>query len=222
MKYPKNNTLWKRDKDNNFNIIEGDYSCEEFKSITRWEVTEKIDGTNIRVYFNPVDKSISFEGRTNKAIIPEFLLESLKELFDVDKMSEVFAESKEVILYGEGYGDKIQGVGSKYRKDTSFILFDVIVENWWLDRENVIDIADKLNIKRVPSLGIMTTEQIISLVKSNPYSIVSEEPLISEGVVVRSHPLMFFRSGKPIMWKLKTNDYLELEKKQNDVKKRFI
>ena len=207
MKYPKINTLWKRDKNNKFNIIEGDFSCPEFETIKRWYVTEKIDGTNIRVCFNTIEKTIEFKGRTDKADIPKFLLETLNSKFNTEKLLEVFSTGKEIVLYGEGYGDKIQSVGKKYRKDNSFILFDAWVDGWWLERENVEDIARKLKINVVPSLGIRTIPEIVSLVKGTFPSAISKQPLNAEGVVARSHPLMLFRDGTPIMWKLKSKDY---------------
>jgi len=49
MKYPKINTIWKRDESNKFKIIEGDFSKQEFANIKNWQITEKIDGTNIRL-----------------------------------------------------------------------------------------------------------------------------------------------------------------------------
>jgi len=65
MLYPKINSLYKRhgwyfdEKDkkntsselqkNRQSFIIGDYACPEFESINRWQIDEKIDGTNIRV-----------------------------------------------------------------------------------------------------------------------------------------------------------------------------
>jgi ATP-dependent RNA circularization protein (DNA/RNA ligase family) len=211
LKYPKINTLWKRDENNKFVILPGDYSKEEFKAISQWRVTEKIDGTNIRVIWDmATEDNIVFKGRTDKAQIPVFLLDSLKETFTKELFEKHFPESQ-VVLYGEGYGNKIQSVGKKYRKDNGFILFDAWIDGWWIEQHNVKDIAKKLGIKDVPDLGIMSTEDIIDLVKSKPKSKESSEELISEGVVVRSEPLMLFRDGTPIMWKLKVKDYVKLE-----------
>jgi len=212
LKYPKINTLWKRDENNKFNIIEGDFSCLEFDAIKKWHITEKIDGTNIRVYFNPIPNTIEFKGRTDEANIPKFLLESLDRIFTTKKLLEVFPTGKEIVLYGEGYGNKIQSVGKKYREDNSFILFDVVVDGWWLERKNVEDIAKKLEIDIVPSLGIRTIPEILSLVKGTFPSAISKQVLNSEGIVARSKPLMLFRDGSPIMWKLKSKDYLKLER----------
>ena len=211
MKYPKINTLWKRDEKNKFNIIEGDFSCPEFASICKWHITEKIDGTNIRVIWNSQrEDSPTFLGRTDEAQIPPFLLDKLKEIFTREKLLKHFPDSELVVLYGEGYGNKIQSVGKKYRKDNSFIIFDANIGGWWLEPHNVKDIAIKLNIDYVPELGIRTNKEIISLVKGSFRSSLAEDNLNAEGIVARSHPLMLFRDGSPIMWKLKTKDYVKL------------
>lgn len=208
MKYPKIQTLFKRDEKNKFIIIEGEYSKEEFETIDRWEVTEKVDGTNIRVMWD--GEKITFRGRTDNTQVPTFLLTRLKELFTIPVMKSVFSESRDVVLFGEGYGQRIQKVGEKYRKDNDFIVFDIVIDGWWLERDSVIDIAQKLNVTSVPVIGIMTKKEIIDLVKSKPKSNISKEELISEGVVVRSYPLMLFRDKSPIMFKLKVVDYEKL------------
>jgi len=213
MKYPKINTLWKRDEKNKFNIIEGDFSKEEFKNIERWHITEKVDGTNIRILYNGEEPI--FYGRSDEAQIPTFLLDYLKKTFTKELLSKQFPEAKNgIVLYGEGYGNKIQAVGRKYSKDVSFILFDVLIDGWWLEQKDVTDIASKLGILRTPILKIINSiPQVIDYIKSIPASTLSEahSMLPMEGIVARSEPLMLFRDGKPIMWKLKTKDYIKLE-----------
>lgn len=216
MKYPKINTIWKRDKNNKFNIIHGEYSCPEFENIKKWHTTEKIDGTNIRIIVNKEsDSYVTFAGRTDKAQIPSFLLTYLQETFTKEKLKKQFEENN-VILYGEGYGGRIQRAGKKYKENVSFILFDAFIitgeDSWWIDQENVKSLAKDLNIEHVPELGIKTTEEIISMVKDGFESTISKEKLIAEGIVARSHPLMLFRNKKPLMWKLKNEDYRRLEK----------
>lgn len=203
-KYPKINTLWKRD--DNFNIIVGDYSCEEFTSINKWHLTEKIDGTNIRIFYNGEEPI--FYGRTDVSTIPLFLLESLKKIFTKELLSKQFSGLKAgIVLYGEGYGNKIQKVGKKYRKDNYFILFDANINGWWLEPSKVKQLAEDLGIDYVPELGIVNSiQEAIAFVKEKYKSKIAQEELIAEGIVARSYPLMLFRNGSPIMWKLKTKD----------------
>ena len=204
MKYPKIYNLYRRDEKEDYQITKGEYSKIEFGLINRWLVTEKIDCTNIRILWD--GETVRYRGRTDNAQVPTFLLDHLQKTFTSDKLLSVFGPDSKVILYGEGYGNKIQKVGSKYRKDTSFILFDAVINGWWLDFDSVQEIAQKLSIKTVPVLGIWNEEEIYHNVYSNPYSTVSDSRLIIEGVIARSYPMMLFRDGTPIKFKLKVKD----------------
>jgi len=219
MKYPKINTLWKRDMENKGKIIEGEYSCPEFKNIKLWRVSEKIHGTNIRIIYKKGSLSkVLFAGKTDNAIIEPELLEYLEETFTSEKMEKalMFKDElpQEAVLYGEGYGPKIQKGGGRYRDDASVILFDIKVDEWWLEREDVEDIAKKLKIDLVPDLGLMTEEEIVFLVRNTGYhlkgfkSVISKDKTLdAEGIVARSYPLVLFRDGKPLMFKLKQEDF---------------
>jgi hypothetical protein len=229
MEYPKINSLWKREgwyfeqdkkkskdyQEGRQSFIIGDYANPEFGNIRNWLVDEKVDGTNIRIYFQKSfdgegEPTVVFCGRTANAQLPCHLLERLQEIFTVEKLMQAFPldPGGKVVLYGEGYGPKIQGCGSNYRKDAGFILFDVVVGHWWLQRGDVIDIAMKLGIPIVPSFGILTEPEIVELVKSKPLSKCSIVPQMIEGVVCRSEPLMLFRNQEPVKWKLKCKEFI--------------
>jgi len=209
MEYPKIETLFDRDE-KTFKVKEEEIRLPEFSNLKKWWVTEKIDGTNIRVVYNP--SVIHFHGRTENAQMPTFLLEYLQEIFTLDKFRSAFPELKGVILYGEGYGAKIQKGGNYRPNDVSFRLIDVRVGNWWLEPENIEDVAQKMGIKTVPVIGVMTLEDAVQFIKSKPTSIVAKEdggnpnyPM--EGIVARSYPLMLRRNGERVVWKLKTKDF---------------
>lgn len=224
MEYIKINSLWKRqgwyfeegkklNKDyqkGRQSFIVGDYAQPEFGNIKLWHVEEKIDGTNIRIIYQ--DGKVTFGGRTKDAQIPCHLFTYLQSTFYDLKMSHIFPSKQNepypnVILFGEGFGPKIQKGGENYCKEVGFILFDVVVNGLWLKREDVKSIADQLFIPKCPTIALMREEQIIEYVKSKPYSLCSESPHIMEGVICRSEPLMLFRDGKPIVWKLKCKEF---------------
>lgn len=227
MEYPKINSLWKRegwyfDEDAKHDkckqagrqsFIIGDYACPEFANIKQWSVEEKVDGTNIRIYWERAvsDEPITvrFHGRTANAQIPCHLLEYLQDAFTPAKFEALHTDLLPVkgCLYGEGYGPKIQACGGNYRKDPGFILFDVRIANWWLKREDVKITSEKLGIAMVPQLGLMSQDEIVEYVKSKPLSMCSECPQMMEGVICRPEPLMLFRNGNPIVWKLKCREF---------------
>jgi len=215
MRYPKINTLWKRD--DNGKIIEGEHSIPEFNNIKRWEVTEKIDGMNIRIYFKRdpdhlgAFKGVEYFGRSDNAQIPNQLQQFLEKIFTYEKFCEIFDDDVDSVwLFGEGYGPKIQSGGGGYTDNQEFILFDVVVENMWLERDSVFDIAEKFGIVSVPIISInpMVESEICEYVKSKKTTIIgNNDNFIMEGVVCRPKPMMFDRRGNPIMMKLKVRDY---------------
>ena len=226
MEYPKINTLYKRqfttlneitgkmeflDKGKSGNpLIFGDYSENEFENIKRWHVEEKIDGTNIRIFVSCDNEKcfdLRFGGRTSNAQIPCHLLDYLQKIFTKEKMFELFPNTLNVILFGEGYGSKIQACGGNYRNGPGFMLFDVYVNGWWLKKSHSESIAEKLQIPFPPFLGYHDEKSIVDLVKSFPNSRCSDIDQVMEGVICRSEPLMLFRNGKPIIFKLKCKDF---------------
>lgn len=226
MEYPKINSLWKREgwyftdqekKDkarqgHRQSFIIGDYACPEFGTINRWEIDEKVDGTNVRIFWEPQDQfSPNFAGRTSNAQMPTTLLTHLQQTFYREKMQKVFPNAKKVILFGEGYGPKIQAVGSRYRGKVSFILFDVWIDGWWLEKHKVLDIAAQLDIEHTINQAILSTQEVVDFVKSKPKSYIAEDPsLVMEGVIARAYPLVLFRQHRtPVMFKLKVKDLEE-------------
>lgn len=224
MEYPKINSLWKRqgwyfdeDKKKSPNyqkgrqsFIIGDYAQPEFGNIKKWSVDEKIDGTNIRIIYQ--DGKVRFGGRTKDSQIPCHLFNYLQAKFGDWNLSKIFPCKENepysfAIIYGEGYGPKIQACGGNYRNDPGLIVFDVYCSGWWLKRESVMEIAHSLGVSMVPQLGIMTEEQIIEFVKSKPLSKCSNIPQMMEGVVCRPEPLMLYRDKEPIIWKLKCKEF---------------
>lgn len=212
-KYPKMETLFKRDE--NFKVT-NEIRLPEFENIKKWLITEKIDGTNIRIIYTPDDKLL-IRGRTDKASIPTFLLEELQNMFTVEKVKAILDNpiEKGLCLYGEGYGAKIQKGGGNYNKGNSFRLFDIWIDGCWLEWDSVEDIAKQLGIKTAPTAGLMTIKEAIGLVENKDYLFLhsrvafdeNKKEILAEGIVARAYPMMLFRRGNPIKWKLKVKDY---------------
>lgn len=216
--YQKIQTLFKRDERNI--IIPDQFTYPEFEVLKdlKWECTEKIDGTNIRIELASSGNSedgiiMSFKGRTDKAIIPEHLLTKLNWLFDREHLMEALNITDEtqncnITLYGEGYGAKIQKGGNYISNDVNFILFDVKVGKWWLDRESIKDIANKLGINAVPLMGYMTIPEAIEYVKKGFKSTIAEnKDYDAEGLVLKAPCGLLKRDGERLITKIKTVDF---------------
>lgn len=170
--YTKIPNIFKRETYGKNKLIEGEYSTPELEYLSDalWEFTEKVDGTNIRIVWDGY--RVSFAGRTDKAQIPKHLLDRLNDIFGGETKEELFEQmfgKTEAILFGEGFGEKIQKGGDLYGK-VDFILFDVWVNGWWLDSENVTDIAEKFGIKRVPIVFTGTLNDGVEYIREHPKS----------------------------------------------------
>lgn len=205
--YHKIQTVFKRDPATKHKtLIEGDFSIPEFEFLARnkWVFTEKVDGTNIRIYFK--DGKVTFGGRTDRAQIPATLVERLNERFLplVEEFSDTFRDT-EVCLYGEGYGDKIQKVGGNYRSNQDFVLFDINIGGYWLQRDNLEGIAHKFDIEIVPIIGIGDLFDMVAMAREGFNSVWG--PFEAEGIVARPETELNTRKGDRIITKIKCRDF---------------
>jgi ATP-dependent RNA circularization protein (DNA/RNA ligase family) len=213
--YHKIDTVFKRDTATKFKtLVEGDYANDAFAYLANneWVFTEKVDGTNIRVMCaeyreNGKQYGITFGGKTDAAQIPAFLVERLQRLFMSDeqrsRLAEMFPDG--ACLYGEGYGARIQKGGGNYRPDQDFVLFDVKVGEWWLERPNVEDVAHKLGLDVVPIIGCGTLSDMVEMARSGIPSRWGK--FQAEGIVARPSVELKTRNGHRIITKIKTRDF---------------
>lgn len=209
--YHKIETVFNRDETGSKKLIEGSFRNEtvEFLKNHEWVWTEKVDGTNIRIYWD--GHKVTFGGRTERAQIPVDLVNYLNQTFGTPEVEELFEQKfgeTEVILFGEGYGKKIQKVGGLYRDDVSFILFDVLVGNTWLRRDSVDDIASAFGVAIVPIAGRGTISEAVEFVKTAPTSLLSDKAPM-EGVVARPTVELLDRMGRRVIVKIKVCDFVK-------------
>lgn len=215
MEYHKIDSIYKRDMTKpHAPFIIGQWADPAFDYLqnNQWEFSEKIDGTNIRAMFD--GENITFGGKTDKASIPAHLVNRLNELFlpHKDLLKETFkpkeGEKTDVCLYGEGFGFKIQGsVGGAYLgAEVDFCLFDVRVGNWFLQRENVYDIARKFGLKTPAAVGYGTLLEAVERVKKGFQSSFGNAE--AEGLVLRPTVELRTRGGQRVITKVKTRDFI--------------
>ena len=219
--YTKINTLYKRYTSGNKKdcIIIGDYSTPEFEYLkdARWLCFEKIDGTNIGIYWDGENRE--YHGKTDKANIPAGLISALDRIIDNGKLAHTFTkrgdEPLEVRIYGEGFGGNIQGKMGKGYGDFDFIVFDISIGGVYLDYEIVKSICDNLGLTVVPLVGEMSLAEAEEYVRKGFKSFVSKDrELDAEGLVCRPAVRLFNNKGERIITKIKTCDYRKLESKR--------
>jgi len=148
---------------------------------------------------------ITFGGKTKNAQMPSQLVTRLNDVFL--PLLPIFKEIFEggACLYGEGYGAKIQKGGENYKQYQDFILFDVKIGDWWLQRKDVEDVANKLNIDIVPIIGNGTLVEMVNKVKNGITSVWGD--FQAEGIVARPKTELKTRKGHRLITKIKCKDF---------------
>ena len=207
--YEKIETVFERDMNGSKKLIEGQYRNPTVQMCHNlaWDWTEKIDGTNIRIHWD--GHTVNFGGRTENASIPAPLINRLNALFGGETNAQLFEQKfgeTEVILYGEGYGAKIQKGGGLYKSDgVDFILFDVMIGGLYLRRDGVEDIARCFGISAVPIVLRGSIEEAVEYVKGEPMSTIGMAPM--EGLVGRLPEELYDRRGNRLIVKVKVRDF---------------
>jgi len=212
-KYSKIQSIFKRVQEpgpDKGKMIDGAWTKPEFELLRdlKWEATEKIDGTNIRVDWD--GEKVTFGGRTDKAQIPAHLIARLMELFTPKKFAAINEARDEPLppmtIFGEGYGDRIQAAGKDYMPNggVDFVPFDVWVNSWW-SRDAVCYVAGLFGLPAVHEAGLMTLEESIDHVKDGFRSSMGIG--MAEGLVLRTPLGLCDRGGHRLIVKVKTRDF---------------
>lgn len=217
-------------------IIPEEFSRDEFSVLAdcKWSATEKIDGMNMSYHFHyesapikgdePMGDYLEIKGKTPDSRIPTPLMEKMQSLLTKEDFHRVFVKDDtsyiDVFIFGEGYGHKIQKYGNDYIKnDVNFIVFDVKINDVWLQRESVEDICKQLNLDIVPVVGYMTLFEAIEYTAKGFKSAVAEnKDLDAEGLVLTAPLGMLDRLGNRIITKIKTCDFIKLNNKLKEIK----
>ena len=165
-----------------------------------------VHNTNIRIHWD--GHKVNYGGRTEAAQIPAHLMNKLIEMFGTEEAEQIFEQKfggTEVILFGEGYGPKIQKGGGNYHSEVSFILFDVYIAGNYQPRSSVEDVAKAFGIDVVPIVLEGTIQDGVDYVKANPKSTMGTAMM--EGVVGRPKIEMRDRCGNRVIVKIKVNDF---------------
>ena len=133
-------------------------------------------------------------------LVSKFGTNEAEELFE-----QMFGEH-EVILFGEGYGPKIQKGGGLYRDDVSFIMFDVMIGSNYQSRASVNSIASAFGVDSVPVLFTGELQKGIDFVKTKQSSTINCQHEM-EGVVARPKIELRDRCGNRVIVKIKAKDF---------------
>jgi hypothetical protein len=144
--------------------------------------------------------------------------ELFDSLFDKEDLKKKFLETRldKCVIYGEGYGGKMQGMSHTYGKELKFVAFEVKIGDVFLDVPKAHAFCESMGIEFVAYEKVSTNLEDLDRERDKPSRQAKrngiEEDKISEGVVLR--PLIELRKnhGGRIMCKHKRDEFMETSK----------
>lgn len=186
--------------------IENLYRAQTILLFKRCYALEKTHGTSAHLSFKNNQLHYFAGGESHQNFL---------KLFDEPALLANFAEigHPEVVVFGEAYGGKQQGMSGTYGKELRFIAFDVKVGDHWLNVPNAEKVATKLGLEFVPWREVDTDIETLNFERDRPSEIAERRGCgtdkTREGVVLR--PLMEFRmpNGDRVICKHKGEKFQE-------------
>ena len=92
-----------------------------------------------------------------------------------------------------------------------------MIDGIWVNQNTMCDICEKMDIIYAKPLIIsnknLNRNTMIRIVRDGFQSNFNEKTQ-AEGIVARTEPLLLFRNGEPLKWKLKTRDFNYLKESE--------
>ena len=191
--------------------IDNLYKCKgeilEFKEVY---ALEKVHGTSAHVSFK--DGSLHFFSGGEKH-------ENFLKLFDQESLLASFQElgQEEVIVFGEAYGGKQQGMSATYGKELCFIAFEVKIGNTWLSVDRADKVATKLGFEFVPYEKVECDVEVLVNERDRPSRVAKRRGILedrpAEGIVIRPPFEVRLNGGDRLIAKFKRDDFSERKSK---------
>ena len=175
---------------------------------------EKIHGTSANISWKSEQKRVDFFSGGEKH---ENFVALFDEAFLKARFEEVFPDIN-VVIFGEAYGGKQQGMSHTYGKKNKFIGFDVMVGEYWLNVPNAEDVCKQFNIEFVDYVKIEVTLENLTAERDKP-SVQAvrngiTEPKKREGIVCRPLVEMRTNNGDRVIAKYKPDEQMETKTKR--------
>jgi hypothetical protein len=195
--------------------IENLYKCQDILMFRECFALEKVHGTNSKIAWkqnpsNPSQYQLVFSSGGTKH-------ELFVSLFNKDVLTEAFKNmgitDRDIIVFGESYGGKEQGMSETYGKLNKFIVFDVKIGENWLDVPKADEFAKSLGLEFVHYRKISTDLAAIDAERDAD----SEQAIRNgvgpgkqrEGVVLRPLIELTKNNGDRIISKHKRDEFRE-------------
>jgi hypothetical protein len=182
------------------------YKAQEILLFRECYAMEKIHGTSAHIAWK--DSVITFSSGGERH-------DRFASLFDVDMLAKHFSDlgHSSVVVFGEAYGGKCQGMSATYGKELRFVVFEVRIGDAWLSVPQAEEVTIKLGLEFVHYRKITTDLSAIDAERDEPSEQAKrngiQEPCIREGVVLRPLIELTKNSGERIVCKHKRQEFAE-------------
>jgi len=183
------------------------YKDQRILAFRRCYALEKIHGTSAHVAWRNSKVSLYSGGEKH---------ERFAALFNTDELAAKFTEvfgDKPVCLYGECYGGKMQGMSSTYGTSTRFVVFDVKIDDVWLDVPKAAAVAERFGLEFVHYVEVPTDLEVIDAERdADSVQAVRNGQGAGhkrEGIVLRPPFEVITNNGERVIAKHKRDDFRE-------------
>lgn len=136
------------DKYNDYDAVDASHRTTELVYLytNPWTWKRKLDGENIRIYWN--GEQALWNGKSNKFTCTKKFQDYMNNTFIEEIFEEKFGRDKEVYIYGEHMGPKVQGNELGLDED-EVVIFDVEIDGMFVCKESIEQIAGYFGVKSV-------------------------------------------------------------------------
>jgi hypothetical protein len=169
---------------------------------------EKIHGTSAKFIWKDGKLTFNAGGEKHRRFVSLFDEKGLTQ-----RLRDEFGDYCTVIVYGEAYGGKQQGMSATYGGSLRFVAFEVKIDGNWLNVPNAEDVVGKLGcefvhyVKGPATLEFLNEQRDAPSVQAQRNGIA--EPRKREGVVLRPLIELTKNNGKRVLVKHKRDEFRE-------------
>lgn len=186
-------------------------------SILECYALEKIHGTSAHIKYKAGNLTFYAGGCKQEEFENLFDKEALKEKFegkfqtppDNEEKPWLMNQEIEVIIYGEAFGGKMQGMSATYGKQLRFMAFDVKINDRWKSVDVATGIVQYLGLEFVPYERGPLDLKWLDEQRDRPSRVAVVPDKIAEGIVIRPIYEMEFEGGGRFIIKHKRAEFRE-------------
>jgi len=194
------------------------YKCQNVLMFKEVYVSEKIHGTSAHVTMTKIPVGTDelagymynidfFSGGASHDLFTS--------LFNKEKLIELFEQAgfKEITIYGEAYGGKLQGMRDTYGDKLKFIVFEIKIGDSWLSMDRAEYVAEYFNLEFIWYARCNAEVDILDMYRDQPSQQAKRndcgDDKKAEGIVIRPLMELTINNKGRILAKHKRADFRE-------------